>query len=44
VLKERAKNSLVRDYLDQEVICLQNERAELLSERERYAKVSEAEK
>ena len=44
LLKERAKNSIVKEYMDNEMASLQSFREELLKDRERYSKSTEIER
>ena len=44
LLKERAKNSIVKEYMDTEMASLQSLREELLIDRERYCKSTEIER
>ena len=44
LLKERAKNSIVKEYMDTEMSTLQVFREELLKDRERYCKSTEIER
>lgn len=44
VLKERARNLIVKDYLDSEISAVQAERAEVGRERERFLMLSQAER
>ena len=44
LLKERAKNSIVKEYIETEMTNLQVTRDELLKDRERYCKAAELER
>jgi len=44
VLKERIKNTIVKDYLEGEVQAVISEKQELITERERYCKLNEIER
>jgi len=44
LLKERAKESIVKEYIDTEMTNLQVTRDEVLKDRERYCKAAELER
>jgi hypothetical protein len=44
LLKERSKNSIVKEYMDTEMTNLQSLREEYLKDRERYCKCTEIER
>lgn len=44
LLKERAKNSIVKEYIETEVANLNELREDLLADRERYSKTTELER
>lgn len=44
LLKERAKQMVVKEYMESELKTLHQDRVDILNERERYLKVSELER
>ena len=44
MLQERAKNEIVKDYMESEMSAFEQDKCELIMEREKYTNLSESER